>query len=190
MAEHLCPVWVGYLLACPLRKLSQNPAKILRPYVRRGMAAVDIGCAMGFFSLPLARLVGPAGKVVCVDLQEKMIRSLEKRAGKAGLSDRIEARPCAQDSLGLDDLAAQLDFALAFAVVHEVSDAARLFREIQAALKPNARLLLAEPKGRVSAEDFEASLELARQNGFAALERPRIARSRAVLLEKQVARRG
>jgi len=58
MAEKVCPVWVGYLLASPIRKLFQNPPKILSPYVENGMKVLDIGCVMGFFSLPLARMVG------------------------------------------------------------------------------------------------------------------------------------
>ena len=185
MAEHVCPVWVGYLLASPLRKLTQHPKKILGPHVTSGMTVLDVGCAMGFFSLPLARLVGPAGKVVCVDLQEKMLQSLARRAHKAGLSDRIEARSCHRDSLGLDDLSGQIDFALAFAVVHEVPDASGLFCEIGTTLKPNGRLLMAEPKGRVSVQGFDASVSLAEQNGFEVVDRPRIARSRAVLLEKK-----
>ena len=184
MAEHVCPVWVGYLLASPLRKLTQHPKKILGPHVTSGMTVLDVGCAMGFFSLPLARLVGPEGKVVCVDLQEKMVRSLARRARKAGLSDRIEARSCRQDSLGLDDLEGQVDFALAFALVHEVPDPAGLFGEICETLKPSGRLLMAEPRGRVSAHGFDASVSLAEQNGFGVVTRPRIARSRAVLLEK------
>ena len=52
MAEDVCPVWVAYLLASPLRKLLQNPERILAPCVHEGMTVVDIGCAMGFFSLP------------------------------------------------------------------------------------------------------------------------------------------
>ena len=58
MAEKVCPVWVGYLLASPLRKLFENPRKILSQYVKEGMKVLDIGCAMGFFSLPLAQMVG------------------------------------------------------------------------------------------------------------------------------------
>ncbi len=82
MAGNVCPHWVGYLLASPLRRLFQNPHKILGPYVEAGMTALDIGCAMGFFSLPLARMVGETGKIVCVDVQEKMLSSLQSGRGK------------------------------------------------------------------------------------------------------------
>ncbi len=184
MAERVCPVWVGYLLASPVRKLSQNPRKILEPYVKVGMKVLDIGSAMGFFSLPLARMVGPTGKVVCVDLQEKMMRSLEKRARKARLSDRIETRVCSQDSLGLGDINEEIDLALAFAVVHEVPDASRFFSETCAALKPAGRLLLAEPKGHVSDENFAETVAAAERSGFSVVETPRINRSRTVLLGK------
>ena len=184
VAKHVCPVWVGYLLASPLRKLLQNPQKIFSPYVEEGMKVMDIGCAMGFFSLPLAQIVGSNGKVVCVDVQSKMIAALEKRAKKAGLSNKIETRLCHHNSLSMDDLKEEIDFAFAFAVVHEVPDASRFFYEIYATLKPTGRLLIAEPKGHVSNKDFEITISAAEQNGFKVIDRPQIARSRVVLLEK------
>jgi ubiquinone/menaquinone biosynthesis C-methylase UbiE len=186
MAEHhVCPVWVGYLLASPVRKLFQNPRKILEPYVNEAMTVADIGCAMGFFSLPLARMVGPNGKVICVDVQEKMIISLEKRAQKAGLSGRIKTLICHENSLGLDNIKEKIDFALACAVVHEVPDAAGFFSEIYKAMKPGGRLLLVEPKGHVSEKDFETTISVAEQNGFTAADTPQIKRRRTVLLQRK-----
>ena len=184
MAERVCPVWVGYLLASPVRKLLQNPEKIFVPHVKEGMKVLDIGCAMGFFSLPLARMVGQAGKVICVDVQNKMIESLKRRSNKAGLSDRIETRVCDHNSLGLDDLKEEIDFAFASAVVPEVPDVPDLFSEIYDALKPAGRFLVIEPRGHVSEKDFETTVSAAKQNGFKVINRPRIARSRVVLLEK------
>ena len=120
MAEHVCPVWMGYLLANPLRRLVQNPDTILAPYIREGMTCLDAGCAMGFFSLPMARLTGPSGTVVCVDFQQKMLDALKRRAGRAGLLDRITTRCCTRESLCLDGLQDTVDFALTMAVIHEV----------------------------------------------------------------------
>ncbi len=149
------------------------------------MKILDIGCAMGFFSLPLAEMVGGKGRVVCVDIQEKMIKSLEKRAQKARLSNRIETRLCNAESLGLDDLKEDIDFALASAVVHEVPDPGSFLSEISETLKPTGRLLITEPKGHVSQKDFEMTVSMAQANGFEVIERPQIGRSRAVLLGKK-----
>ena len=184
MAGKVCPVWVGYLLASPLRKLSANPGKILGPYIEKGMRVLDIGCAMGFFSLPLAQMVGSKGEVICVDVQEKMIRSLEKRAQKAGLSRRIETRICHENSWGLDDLKEEIDFVLASAVIHEIPDASGFFLKMYEIMKPTGRLLVIEPKGHVSEGDFDVTVSLAKENGFKVIERPRIARSHVVVLGK------
>ena len=184
MAEDVCPVWVAYLLASPLRKLLQNPERILAPCVHESMTVVDIGCAMGFFSLPLARLVGSRGRVVCLDMQAKMLSGLEKRTARAGLADRVEARLCRQNSLDIPDLADRVDFVLAYAVVHEVPNAADLFAEIHQCLKPRARLLFAEPSGHISADKFHISLDLALNCGFRVCDEPKIKRSHSVLLQK------
>jgi len=89
MAKHVCPVWIGYLLTSPIRKLFQNPQKLLGPYIEKDMVVLGAGCAMGFFSLPAAQMVGENGKVICVDIQKEMIKSLKRRALKAGVIDRI-----------------------------------------------------------------------------------------------------
>ena len=79
MADHICPWWMGYLLANPLRRLLEEPEKLIGPFVKEGMTVVDYGCGMGFFTLPMARLVGPGGKVIAVDVQEKMPSSFRCR---------------------------------------------------------------------------------------------------------------
>ena len=50
MAERVCPPWVGYLLASPIRLLLHNPRKILSPYVGDGMTVLEPCPGMGFFS--------------------------------------------------------------------------------------------------------------------------------------------
>ncbi len=183
----VCPAWVGYFLASPIRKLIHSPHTILSSYVKEGMTVLDIGCGMGFFSIPLAKMVGNTGKVICVDMQEKMLKGLAKRVQKAGVSTRIETRLCSQDTIGLQDLAEKIDFALAFAVVHEVPDPASFFAELFATMVPSGRVLLAEPKGRVSEEEFTNTLSMAQEQGFTMMKTLQILRSRSVLLGKEKA---
>jgi ubiquinone/menaquinone biosynthesis C-methylase UbiE len=168
MAHRICPWWLGYWLVSPLRKLRENPSKALAPFVREGMVVLEPGPGMGFFTLAVARLVGPEGRVVAVDLQPKMLASLERRASRAGLRDRIETRRAEPATLGVADLDGLADVALALYVVHELPDPAGFFGEIHAALKPGGSLLLAEPKGHVSEADFGASVATAQRAGFRA----------------------
>jgi len=166
MDRLVCPPWVGYLLLNPLRRLLENPSKILGPFVREGMIVLEPGCGMGYFTLPLARMVGPEGRVVAVDVQGKMLSVLERRARKAGLLDRIELREAGSDGMGLEDLSFQVDFAAALHMVHEMPDQSSFFSEVWNALKPGGRLLLVEPRGHVSQEQFEQTLAAAEKIDF------------------------
>ena len=121
---------------------------------------------------------------MCVDLQEKMIRTLKKRAVRAGLIDKIELRVCTPTSLGIDDLAQKIDFALVFAVVHEVPDAKRFLSEILRSLRKGGSLLFSEPSGHVSGEAFGGTLSIAQLLGFRIAGSPKIRSSHSSLWVK------
>jgi ubiquinone/menaquinone biosynthesis C-methylase UbiE len=164
--HHVCPWWLGYILASPLRRLFESPERLLSPYVQPGMTVVEPGCGMGFFTLPLARMVGPKGRVVCADIEPRMISSLVRRARRAGLADRIHPVVCTGDDLGLSGFDASADLAVALHMVHEVPDQSRLFVQLHAVLRPGGRLIVIEPRGHVSEADFARSLDLAARAGF------------------------
>jgi ubiquinone/menaquinone biosynthesis C-methylase UbiE len=186
MAHRVCPWWIGYLLASPMRKwVGQDPEKILAPYVREGMTVLEPGPGMGFFTIPLARLVGTSGHVIAVDVQSKMIASLKRRAAKANVLDRIDARVASAEIMGLGDLQGKVDFVLAFAMVHEVPDARNFFAEVAGALKPGGTLLLAEPRGHVSDQSFDRELAAAATARLATGSHPFISRSHVALLKKE-----
>ncbi len=180
----ICPWWLGCLLANPLRRWSQDPAAILRPLVAEGMTVLEPGPGVGYFTLELARLVGPGGKVVAVDVQPRMLEALRRRAARAGLASRIEVRLARADSLGVEDLAGRVDFVLAFAVVHELPDAARFFEEARRALRTGGQLLLAEPSLHVRAAEFAATLRAAGRSDLEAIGAPRVHWSRTALLRR------
>ncbi len=184
MAQRVCPWWIGYLLASPLRRLYQDPRAILAPYLRPGMLVVEVGPGMGFFTLEIARLIAPGGRLVAIDVQSKMLAGLRRRARRAGVLDRVETRLVSQNDSGMDDLAGQADFVLAFAVVHELPDARRFFAAADSALKPGGRLLLAEPKGHVDAQAFAKTIAAAEAAGLRVAGHPAIRGSVTAVLEK------
>ena len=69
MAHGVCPAWLDHLLACPLRRLIHDPEAILRPYLAPCMTVLEIGPGMGFFTVPMASMIGPSGRIVCVDVE-------------------------------------------------------------------------------------------------------------------------
>ena len=184
MGKLVCPPWLGYVLLNPLRKLVENPDKILGRFVREGMIVLETGCGMGYFTLPLARMVGAKGRVVAVDIAPKMLSVLERRAQKAGLLDRIEIRQNGGGALGLEDLSGGVDFGVALHMVHEVPDQTSFFKDVWQVLKPGGRVLVIEPKGHVSQDEFHQTMDAAKKIGFGLEAPPGKAGSREALLIK------
>ncbi len=133
--RHVCPAWAGPLLCCPLRRLFERPETLLGDHVRPGMTVLEPGCGMGYFTLPIARMAGPTGRVVAVDLQPKMIEGLTRRARRAGLLERIEAFACTDGSLGLASRPGVVDLAVVIHVLHEVRDRQRFLEQLFDALR-------------------------------------------------------
>lgn len=193
---HTCPWWLLPAFDNPLRKALHEPEGILAPYVRPGDTALDVGCGMGYFTLPLARLVQGAGdqadgraahgRVIAADLQPEMLAGLRRRAERAGLLNAIQFVQAAPDHIGVD---CPLDFVLAFWMVHEVRRPDGFLEEIYGALKPSGRMLIVEPRVHVSARAFEKTVAMAQNQGLNVVDRPTVKFSRSVLLEKSSGRK-
>ncbi len=178
-SNRVCPVENAGGLESAIRKFFQNPRNILSPYVRNGMTALDIGCGPGVFSIELAKIVGKPGRVIAADLQEGMLQILRNKIKGSDLEGIIELSKCNAESTGLS---AQVDFILAFYVVHEVPDKINFFEEMHSLLKGDGKMLIVEPKFHVSRREFDEMLESLTKMGFRTVERPKIFFSRSVLL--------
>jgi ubiquinone/menaquinone biosynthesis C-methylase UbiE len=148
------------------------------------MTVLDVGSAMGFFSLPLARMAGAEGRVLSVDVEPRMIDGLVRRARRAGLAGRIVPIACDEDDLGLRDHKAAVDLAVVIHTLHEMPDIEHALRQIADALKPTGRLLVIEPMGHVSRKTWEFELAAARRAGLEVVRRPGFRRRYAALFEK------
>ena len=186
--HHVCPWWVGYFIANPLRKLTENPQTILAPLIEPGMTVVDIGSAMGFFTIPAARMVGEEGRVVAVDVQQRMLTTLAKRARRKRLDHLIELRRCTQENLGLEDLAGRADLVLAIHVMHETAYPRRFLTGCRQLLRSGGMLLILEPKRHVTAEEFDATRQLALDVGFAEHDSTDLRSSLTMMLENRTQR--
>ena len=178
MEQHVCPWWFAYSFDNPLRRLLHPPEKLLAPWVRPGMTVLDVGCGIGHFSLGMARMVGPGGRVIAADLQERALTVVARRARRAGLADRVTTHRCDPEACGISG---PVDFALAFWMLHEAPSAEGFCRQIAGTLSPGGRFLVAEPAFHVSEDTFEGELAAAARAGLKLIERPRVRASRAAL---------
>ena len=176
--RHVCPWWLCFTFDNIFRKLMHNPEKILKTFVIEGSTVLDIGCGMGYFTIPLARMVGEKGQVIAVDIQEQMLSALQRRAKRAGLEKRIVLHLTTQESLAINTKA---DFALAFWIIHEVPDRLHFLEQITFILKPGAMFLLVEPTIHVNREMYEETVREAQKVGFILRGNPHIFLSRSAL---------
>ena len=175
---HVCSHKLSFMLDNPLRRWIQSPKKVVGSYIKEGDTVIDMGCGPGFFSIDMAKMVGEAGRVIAVDLQEHMLSHVKKKAAKHGVLDRMEFHLCEQDRIGLCQKA---DFILAFYMIHETPDPYSCLCEMKGLLKEDGSLLIVEPKFHVNQEAFDAMLDDAERAGLKAVEFPKRVGDRSVL---------
>ena len=162
---HLCPYWIAWLLASPVRRLGEDPAKLAATVASPGDRVLELGPGLGFYTLPLARRVGPSGRIIAIDSQQVMLDELARRCERAKLHDRVELR-LGGDPLDAVDLKESIDVVVLVNVVHETQDPADLFVRIAEVLRPGAKVLLREPSGHCSRQLFEQELRWAGAAGL------------------------
>jgi ubiquinone/menaquinone biosynthesis C-methylase UbiE len=173
--------WHILMLDNPIRRLLQDPKKILHGHIRPGMTVIDIGCGPGDFTRVMAAMAGRSGHVIAIDLQDAMLRHAQRKCSGGTGGARITWHQCHPDAIGITTAA---DFALSFYMVHEVPDQDRLFGEVFRCLNHGGRYLIVEPVFHVEESAFAQMLETAQRAGFIVREQPPMRLSRAVLLEK------
>ena len=179
---HVCPPSVVKWLNSPLRNLIQNPKKIMGDYVKPGDTVIDLGCGGGFFAMSLAKMVGESGQVIAMDLQKEMISITREFAAKKGLLDRVTFHQCQENDIALSEV--QVNFALAFYMVHEVPDRRRFFMQVAGLLKPGARFMVIEPTHHVSESQFKQILEDAESVGLQYIKPIKVLFSRGMMFSK------
>lgn len=169
-----------------LRRFLYRPDRLAERYVKPGNRVLDFGCGPGFFTREFAKRVGDTGMVIAVDLQEEMLRILSEKLEPEGLLPRIKTHRCDPNSLGLSPVYdGKIDVAFTIFVVHEVPDAANLFREISNLLVPGGLLFISEPPIIVSGKEFRHTLLLAQKSGLQLVERRLFFVNRAAVLRKE-----
>ena len=161
------PGGAGWLVR-PEREQEEEPEKAIAALeIHQGAVVADIGAGVGYFTMRLADVVGPTGKVYANDIQPEMIRMLKKNMQERGLTN-------VEPVLGkIDDPRlprAAIDLALLVDVYHEFSEPQKMLDRIRESLKPDGRLVLLEyrkedpkvpirPEHKMSIAEVKAEVE-------------------------------
>jgi ubiquinone/menaquinone biosynthesis C-methylase UbiE len=109
--------------------------------VRPGMTVCDMGCGNGFYSLKLAKMVEPEGKVLAVDIQPEMLRMLEDQADKQDI-ENIKLLHGTLIDPRLPE--GKVDLILCVDVYHEFSHPEHMLAAMRKSLAPKGLLVLVE----------------------------------------------
>ena len=136
-----CPRWLGFFLDNPLAGKEAN-RQISKAELKSGMVILDAGCGTGRLTLPTARLIGPKGKVVAIDIQQRMLATVRARSQAVGLKN-ISFRQIALGE-GVFQDKNTFDRVFLTTVLGEIPNQLQALREIYTALKPGGVLSIAE----------------------------------------------
>jgi ubiquinone/menaquinone biosynthesis C-methylase UbiE len=150
------------------RKTRMPPEATLRELgLEPGQTVADIGCGLGFFTIPAAGIVGDRGRVYAIDSSEEMLGELRSRLARTALRN-VEVLRSDASSLPLSP--SSVSFALLANVLHEVEDPRRLLEEVRRILLPEGVLGLVEWQKREMPDGPPAAHRLAEEQVRAMLQ--------------------
>ena len=106
-----------------------------------GMTICDMGCGNGFYTLRVAKQIGPTGKVLAVDIQPEMLTLLRERAAAEKVQN---VQPILGSVIDPELPEASCDLILCVDVYHEFSHPEHMLKAMRTALKPDGKLVLVE----------------------------------------------
>lgn len=124
------------------RDAEQKPEHVLDVIgMHAGQTVADIGCGSGYFSLPMAKRVGPAGRVLATDLQPEMLALLAKKVDAAKVTNITPILATVDDAkLPLD----AIDIVLFVDVYHELTHPMVTMRQVRDSLRDGGKVVLVE----------------------------------------------
>jgi SAM-dependent methyltransferase len=135
--EQAGPLWVVHQERLDRQIGPHGEAALAKLAAAPGERVLDVGCGCGDTSLALGRAVGPAGRVLGVDLSEPMVARAGERAAAAGLAHvafragDVQTSPLERDAFD----AAFSRFGVMFFSAPEAA-----FANVRRALRPGGRL--------------------------------------------------
>ena len=124
------------------REKEENTSEMLRELkLKPGMVVADVGCGNGYHALTMAKTVGEKGKILCVDVQPKMLAFLQDRAKEAGIKNCVSILGEFTDPKLPKN---SVDLILLVDAYHEFTEPEAMLKKMRESLKPEGVLVLVE----------------------------------------------
>jgi ubiquinone/menaquinone biosynthesis C-methylase UbiE len=137
-----CPFSDSWILEIPVRALRAGAKRILGLFgLRPGERVLEIGPGIGYYSLEAARMIGPTGLLVCLDIQREMLETVRRKAAGLAASSILFVRA---DALRLPFRAGAFDRTILITVLGELPDRPRALAGVGRVLRPGGRLSVSE----------------------------------------------
>jgi predicted methyltransferase len=156
------------LLEPPDREAWQKPDQVMDAlHVAEGSTVADLGAGGGWFTVRLARRVGPNGRVYAQDVQRLMIEAINRRVEREGLTSIVRTVLGDYDDPKLPP-DARPDAVLIVDAFHELDDPVVWLRNVARPVKPQGRIGIIDYRegdggpGPDSAERVPPSVVIAR----------------------------
>jgi arsenite methyltransferase len=141
-----CAAWKRCAYESSDRDAWQKPEAVVADLgIRAGDQVADLGSGSGYFTVRLARAVGPDGRVYAVDVDEEMNEYLRGRLAEEGI-DNVEVVLGDYDDPKLPD--GRIDLLFTSNTYHHIQDRSEYFRRVRADLAPGGRVAVIEYDGR------------------------------------------
>lgn len=126
----------------PRRRAMLPPEEILKDIgLSDGMVMADIGCGIGYFTLPAARIAGKEGKIMALDLSGEMLTALKEKLVLEKLANVVLIQN-EENSLPLEDNTVDIGFLCH--VMHETENKDIFLREVMRIIKPGGKIAVVE----------------------------------------------
>jgi ubiquinone/menaquinone biosynthesis C-methylase UbiE len=136
-------IWAnGYLLMLERdeRRDFQKPEEVMKALaLKAGERVADVGAGSGYFTVPVARAVGPTGRVLALDIRQEMLDFLDFRLRAEGLQN-VELKKVEPDDPLLPKGA--VETILMVDVLHYIKERTAYARKLREALAPGGRLVV------------------------------------------------
>jgi ubiquinone/menaquinone biosynthesis C-methylase UbiE len=109
--------------------------------LKKGDIMADIGCGIGYFTIPASKIVGDSGRVFAMDIIPEMLQEVEIKMSKENVSN-VETVLTKENDLKLEE--DKITIAFISTVLHETEDKEKFLREVKRIISPEGRIAVIE----------------------------------------------